>query len=187
MNEIYKNKLINNTLYEFNTLRQTIELVSIAIISFFTPFILNNQIIVGTIINFLLFRSSFYLKLKKSIIISIIPSLAVYIHGKMFGVLTKQMIYLIPFIILGNISLIIISRRFFIRKNKHIVKSMIHASIIKLAIIFIGILIMYLLGIISIFFIKIMFIIQIITISSAGIIFYIKYRINKNILKKTIL
>ena len=64
--------------------------------------ILNNKFVVGTLVNFILVTSYFKFGLKKSIVLSIFPSIfAVY-----FNILPIVMISVIPFIILSNFILL---------------------------------------------------------------------------------
>ena len=71
-------------------------------ISVAVPFVTSNQIITGTIVNFLLFVTP-----KKYVWpVIIFPSLAVMARGIIFGPLTPFLFYFLPFIWLGNWMLV---------------------------------------------------------------------------------
>ena len=66
------------------------------------------QLLVGSIVNCLLFLSSTRLDGRRLILMAVLPSLAAVGHGVLFGGLTAYLIYLLPFIWAGNLMLMII-------------------------------------------------------------------------------
>ncbi|MEI7961939.1 MAG: hypothetical protein WCI04_06405, partial [archaeon] len=70
---------------------------------FTIPFIIANQLIVGTLVNAILIKSAIDFKSKKVFLLSIIPSIAAFLAGILFGNLTHQVLLMLPFIWVGNI------------------------------------------------------------------------------------
>lgn len=172
---------LNKNLYKFNYIREDIEIVITSMIAFFVPFLIGHpQLLVGVVINFMLIRSAYYSSLKKTIPIIILPSLAVFFRGMMFGNLTSQLIYLIPFIILGNFTLVFMSKQYF-KKNKNILLNSSKGIIVKVAIIFAGTLLVYVLGLVPLFFLQTMAALQIVTATVALGLFYGNVKLNKKL------
>lgn len=69
------------------------------------------QLVVGSIVNTLLFVVSKRLSRRELIMMAILPSLAAVGHGVLFGGLTGYLIKLLPFIWVGNFLLMVIYRR----------------------------------------------------------------------------
>ncbi len=86
---------------------ETIEYSIYLILAIITPFVLNqphiiNQLILGSIINFILASTALYYSIKKIIPLIIIPSVSVFLTGIIFGAQTSYLLYFIPFIWISN-------------------------------------------------------------------------------------
>ncbi len=172
---------LNKKLYNFNYIRENAEVVINSIIAFFVPFLIGHpQIVVGVIVNFMLIRSAYYSSMKKTLPIIILPSLAVFFRGMMFGNLTSQLIYLIPFIILGNFTLVFLSKQYF-KNNKKILTNSLKGIIVKVGIIFLGTVLIYAFGLVPIFFLQTMASLQIVTALIALALFYGNVKLNKSL------
>jgi hypothetical protein len=172
---------LNKNLYKFNYARENIDVVINSVIAFFVPFLIGYpQLVVGIIINFMLIRSAYYSSLKKTLPVIILPSLAVFFRGMMFGNLTSQLLYLVPFIILGNFTLVFLSKQYF-KNNKNILTNSLKGIIVKVAIIFAGTILVYALGLVPIFFLQTMASLQIVTALIALALFYGNVKLNKKL------
>ncbi len=172
---------LNKNLYKFNYVRENIEIIISSIVAFFVPFLIGHpQLLVGVIINFMLIRSAYYSPLKKTLPVIILPSLAVFFRGMIFGNLTSQLIYLIPFIILGNFVLVFMSKQFF-KNNKRILTNSVKGILVKVAIIFVGTVLVYAIGLIPIFFLQTMVLLQVVTAVVALGLFYGNVKLNKKL------
>lgn len=79
------------------------------------------QLIIGSIVNASLFLSALYIKNTKIIIgMSTLPSISNILSGLLFASLTKYATIMIPFIWIGNLSIIYVSRFFMKRTNYYI-------------------------------------------------------------------
>lgn len=87
---------------------------------FMIPILLGqSQIVLGSIINCLLILGAIYIKdYKKLIPLAMVPSLGSISRGLLLGSFTFFIIYMTPFIWMGNIALVLGIKQFFI-KNKN--------------------------------------------------------------------
>lgn len=93
-----------------------VQLSLLYVLSFSIPFLIEGpQLLVGSLVNFLLILSISEYKFKQIIPALILPSLSVYVHGLLFGGATNFLLYLIPFIVISNTIYVLI--------YKHIKKS----------------------------------------------------------------
>ncbi len=86
---------------------------------FIFPFLITQQLILGTLINAFLIKSSIDYKSKKVLFLSVVPSIAVLASGYVFGSLTYHVIYMLPFIWVGNLVLMLIMRKLFVNSGKN--------------------------------------------------------------------
>lgn len=80
---------------------------SVYICAFIIPLALNtNQIVTGTLVNCLLFLTAWHLSKHDQLPVALLPSLGALSHGILFGPQTVFLYYFLPFIWLGNYTLI---------------------------------------------------------------------------------
>jgi len=92
-------------------LNEKVQLASLYVLAFTLPFIFKQpQLLIGSIINFLLVFSVSKYGLKKIIPVLFLPSLASFLNGVLFGIFTPYLLYLMPFIILSNLILVLTVR-----------------------------------------------------------------------------
>ena len=97
----------------------------------------HSQLIVGSIVNTALVISALYLKgWKKILLIVTMPSISTIFSGYIFKTASIYMVYMIPFIWLGNLALIYVYKSLFINKNKNYFLTGIIGIILKVLIIF---------------------------------------------------
>ena len=86
--------------------------LGLASLSFAVPFALgHSQMMTGVLVNAALFASAMLLPRRLFWPIILFPSLAVLSRGLIFGPLTSFLVYFLPFIWLGNLSLILIFKK----------------------------------------------------------------------------
>lgn len=89
-------------------LNEKLQLAIVYALAFTVPFIFKQpQLLIGSIINFILIFSVSKYGLKRIIPILFLPSLASFLNGVLFGVFTPYLLYLIPFIVLSNLILVL--------------------------------------------------------------------------------
>jgi hypothetical protein len=89
-------------------LNEKLQFTAIYVLAFTVPFIFKQpQLLIGSIINFILIFSISRYGLKKVIPLLFFPSLASFLNGILFGVFTPYLLSLIPFIVLSNLILVL--------------------------------------------------------------------------------
>ena len=101
----FLNRLVTD--YKLTAQQENIEFLLYSTIVFIIPFSLGHpQWLVGTIVNAALVLAGLNLPLQKTLPIIILPSIAVLSRGLLFGPYTPALIYTLPFIWLGNSTLV---------------------------------------------------------------------------------
>jgi hypothetical protein len=99
----YIRKLYYNSIYDLKNIEENIQMVLLSCVGFFLPFVLGHpQILVGVIVNAMLIVGATYMKGHKMLPLILLPSLGVLTAGVLFGTYTTFLLYLIPFIWIGN-------------------------------------------------------------------------------------
>lgn len=89
-------------------LNEKVQLTVVYVLAFTVPFIFKQpQLLIGSIINFMLVFSISKYGFKKIIPVLFLPSLASFLNGVLFGVFTPYLLYLMPFIVLSNLILVL--------------------------------------------------------------------------------
>ena len=103
----YLNKTLNKQDYKLKSNQEMFEITIYTIISFFLPLMVGHpQIIVGIIVNAMLITSALNIKGYKIIPVIIAPALGALSRGILFGPFTVFLVYMIPFIWIGNSVLV---------------------------------------------------------------------------------
>jgi hypothetical protein len=101
----------------------------------------HKQLIIGTIVNTALFLSSVYMRdIKKVIALSTLPSISNILTGILFSGLTYYSKLMLPFIWIGNLAIIYLSR--ILRKKMNYSVSGVISVLVKVCIIYGGFVIM---------------------------------------------
>ena len=134
--EFFKfNKIISLNAFENHF--EKIELVFYALLGFFVPFFFGHpQILIGTIVNSMLVSAALYSRGYKLIPLALTPSLGVLASGMLFGNLTVFLVYLIPFIWIGNFLIIYGMKFFYLHAKVNYWISSVISSIVKAGFIF---------------------------------------------------
>lgn len=151
----------------------------------------NSQIIVGTIVNISLIITAINVKGWKRIIgIITLPSISSILGGYVFKTASVYMVYMIPFIWLGNFSIIYLYKLLLLNKNYNYFLTGAISIFIKVSIIFLGFNILNSFGIFPDKLIKnlqnAMGVMQVITAITAMFITYIVYRGNKKKIRSSL-
>ncbi|MBW2984890.1 hypothetical protein KY361_07245 [Candidatus Woesearchaeota archaeon] len=103
----YLNKVINLQDYKLEYRQELFEIILYTVVSFFLPFFVGHpQIVVGVLVNTFLITSALNVKGTKLLPVIIAPSLGALSRGILFGPFTVFLIYMIPFIWIGNSILV---------------------------------------------------------------------------------
>jgi len=109
---------------------------------FFIPLIFGhvkdfpNQILVGSLVNALLALSALHLTFKKSLPIIVLPAIAAILSGFIFAEFTIFLVYLVPFIWLGNAAYVYAIKNLKLVNKMNYALAVFSSSLIKAGIIF---------------------------------------------------
>lgn len=97
----------NHADYNYTAFNENVQVVLYSVVSFLIPFVLGHpQWLVGTLVNMMLILGAQNLKGTKLFAMIFMPSLGVLSAGLLFGTLTKFLVFFIPVIWIGNITLV---------------------------------------------------------------------------------
>jgi len=94
--------------YSLPRIQEYVEMLLYATISFSLPFLLGHeQLLVGSVVNCALVLAALNLKGARLLPVIILPSIGAYLAGLIFGVASGALLYMLPFIWLGNAVLVL--------------------------------------------------------------------------------
>jgi hypothetical protein len=148
----------------YNLLSENLNLISYSFICFFTPFILgHNQLFTGIVVNAALVMAAHDVKGMKLFPLAILPSLGVLSRGIVFGPFTAYLVWMLPFIWLGNLVLVYTIRLMHEKSKVSVWISMPLGAILKTCFLFTAAFIMYNWGILPVIFLTTMGLFQLFT------------------------
>ncbi len=148
--------------------KELIEISTYSLGSFLFPFLLGHpQILLGALVNSSILMAALYAKGKKILPIIILPSIGALARGLLFGPMTKYLIYLLPFIWIGNFILLISVKILHLKMRWNFVNSAITGAVMKSLFLFASAYMLYSLEIIPKPFLIAMGIMQLVTASIA--------------------
>ena len=169
----YLNKIANLQDYELSNVSQHVEMVVYTVASFFLPIVIGHpQIVVGMLVNTMLITAALNLKGYKLLPIILAPSLGALSAGLLFGKFTMFLVYLIPFIWVGNAILVFAFKWLKLRLQKNYLLTLVIGSGAKSLFLFGSAFLLFKLGIVPVMFLTAMGIIQLTTALGGGIVAY---------------
>jgi hypothetical protein len=170
MEENYVTKMYNESLFNIGLVEENIQMVFYSALAFFLPFFLGHpQYLVGIIVNAYLILGATYLKGYKLLPVILLPSIGVLTAGVIFGTYTVFLLYLVPFIWIGNAMYAYAYKHLqFVKMNK--LFSIIGASGLKTTFLFLSALLLVSLGVIPAMFLTAMGILQLVTALVGGVV-----------------
>ena len=143
-------------------------------IAFFTPILfVHQQIFTGALVNSILICSALYVKgTKKLIPLMVLPSIGVLSQGIIFGQNSVYLLYMLPFIWLGNAILIFSIKAAYLKNKKHFISAMTYGSAFKSIFLFSCAFVLYSLGFVPQMFLTAFGLMQFATAFSAGMIMW---------------
>lgn len=169
----YLYKLSNLQEYVLTNYHEYFETFIYSIGCFFIPLIFRHtQLITGIIVNTLLILAALNIKNYKLLPVIIFPSIGAVTAGLLFGPFTVYLIYLIPFIWIGNSILILSFKHLKLKKKNNYLFTLIISSAAKSLFLFLSAFILYYLGIIPVIFLIAMGVLQLTTAIGGGVVAY---------------
>jgi len=165
----YLTKISNLQDYVLNNFNQYIEMVVYTAVCFFVPLLMGHpQVVVGVLVNTMLVVSALNLKGYKLLPIIIVPSLGVLSRGLIFGPFTIFLIYMIPFIWIGNAILVYAFKWLNLYLNWNYFITLGVGALVKSVFLFLSAFVLYRMGLVPVMFLTAMGVIQLITALIGG-------------------
>ncbi len=123
--------------YKIGFIQENIEMIIYSAVCFFVPFFIGHpQLLVGAVVNASLILSAMNLRSYRLLPVIMLPSLAVLSRGIIFGPFTVFLLYMIPFIWIGNSLLVYAFKAFNITRNINKWITLLIGAFIKAAFLF---------------------------------------------------
>jgi hypothetical protein len=157
--------------YNLSMFQENIELLIYSALAFFVPFVIGHpQLVVGILVNTSIVLAALNLKNYKLLPVIMLPSIAVLSRGLIFGPFTVFLIYMIPFIWIGNFILLAAFRELKLKRNVNSVATLIIGSVAKAFFLFTCALILVGTGVLPNIFLTTMGLFQLYTALAGGAI-----------------
>jgi hypothetical protein len=139
---------LEKTQYELDSKREMLELVALSFLAFAIPFLFPGpQLLTGIVVNSFLVFAALRFKGAKLLPVILLPSLGALANGFVFGPLTFFLIYLIPFIWMGNFLLVYGIKHFSFERGLNFWGAGFASAIVKSAVIFIPAYLLFFFGV----------------------------------------
>ncbi len=139
MKEIYSyiSRLSHERVYILKERHEFLELCVISFLSFAIPFFIPSpQLLTGALVNSFIIFAALRFKGKNILPVILIPSVAAFSRGLLFGPFTPFLAYLLPFIWIGNAILLFSIKYFHAKLNKNYFLSLLIGAFLKSSFLF---------------------------------------------------
>lgn len=129
----------NYQIFDYERKYNNMELIILSLLSISLPiFIGHPQIVIGSLVNLMLFRAALSMEMKKALPIIFLPSIGAYLGDLLFGEATSFLIFFIPIIWLGNAIYVFAGKFVSHKMDRNLGVSVIVASALKSSFLFIS-------------------------------------------------
>ncbi len=150
--------------YKLSYVQENIEAISYSLVAYFVPLFLGHpQLFVGIIVNTALVLAALNLKSYKILPIIALPSLGVLTRGLIFGPYSWMLVFMIPFIWIGNSILVASFKYFYLHKKAGKAFVVLLSSALKALFLFLSAFLLFRLGLVPKLFLTAMGIMQLVT------------------------
>ena len=154
------------------------EFLFIGFLAFLIPFSLGHpQLLVGVLVNAFLVIASLNLDAKKVMGIALFPSLGVIARGVLFGPFTFALVFMVPFIWMGNLVLILAMKYLFGEKKMDYFISLGAGALLKTGLLFCAAYALLQFSLVPALFLEAMGVIQLITAVGGGILAFAIWKV----------
>ena len=155
--------------YSLPRVQEYIEMMLYATISFSLPFLLGHeQLLVGSVVNCALVLAALNLKGARLLPVIILPSIGAYLAGLIFGAASSALLYMLPFIWLGNAVLVLCIKYFVLDKKTNRIAALGIGATAKAAFLFLSALALLSFSMVPAAFLAAMGIFQLMTAAMGG-------------------
>jgi hypothetical protein len=147
--------------YPLSDLQEYAEMAIYATIAFALPFLLGGQqLLVGSVVNCVLVLAALNIRGKKLLPVILLPSVAAYAAGMIFGVASSALLIMIPFIWVGNSILVFSMKKLTLSMKKNRILSLGIGAATKSAFLFLAAFILFSFGLVPALFLTAMGVVQ---------------------------
>ena len=172
MNQVTDLSSMKLGLYQSKT-KYVMEFSAYSLIAFCMPlFFPHQQMFLGVAVNSMLICGALYISGKRLIPLIVLPSIGVLSQGLLFGSLSVYLLYMLPFIWIGNAILVFGIKAVFLEKRKHFVSGIVYAGAFKSVFLFCCAFGLYSLGLVPVMFLAAFGGMQFATAFCAGMIMW---------------
>ena len=158
---------------------QNVQMLALSALGFLIPFTVGHpQMIVGVLVNAFIIRAALTLPRDKALPIVFTPTLGVVARGLLFGPLTAYVIFMMPFIWVGNFILL-----WGFSQRTHYTLTLILSSAVKACFLYGSAYVLFSQGIVPEIFLTTMGIFQYATALAGGIVAYGEFKAEKYLIK----
>ncbi|MBU1077107.1 MAG: hypothetical protein KKH98_07435 [Spirochaetes bacterium] len=171
-------RLMNEKTGRIKDITEQTEYVFLVSLSLLLPLLLRHpQILLGTAVNYLLISSAFFIKgWKRNLSLAFLPGISALFGNLLFGPFTYFLIFLLPFIWIGNIILIISIKYLHIHKQINYFIVLITGTAVKSLWLYLSAYSLHKLGVVPLMFLKSMGLFQFYTAFFGGLLVFITYK-----------
>lgn len=154
--------------FSLSSRNEFIQFIACSLASFLIPFAFHQQIFVGAAVNMLLVLAALNLRGIKLLPVIIFPSLGVLASGYVFGGMSIYLVYMIPFIWLGNAIIVSAFKYLKLHKKQNFAMALGIGAAVKTALLFSAAFLLVYFAIIPVSFLAAMGIFQLVTALIGG-------------------
>ncbi len=146
---LYKILFMHEQDYMVGRYHELVETIVYSAVVFLVPFLIGHpQYVTGIIVNMALVLAAFNLRNEKLLPVIFLPSIATLSRGLIFGPFTMYLVYMIPFIWVGNLLLVYAVKRLAVSERRNSLISLGAGAVLKSAFIFSAAYFLFSLGVI---------------------------------------
>jgi len=155
--------------YALSLAQEYVEMILYSVVAFSLPFILGHeQLLVGSVVNCALVLAALNLRGARLLPVIILPSAGVLLAGMVFGSQSASLVYMLPFIWLGNILLVFAVKELALSGKRNRLAALGAGAFAKTALLFSATFILLLFGLVPVQFITAFGIFQLATALCGG-------------------
>ena len=178
----YLNKISNLQDYTISNAAEYFEMVIYSLVCFLIPIMLSHpQLVVGVVVNCMLITAALNLKGYKLLPVIILPVVGALTAGMLFGPFTIYLLYLMPFIWIGNAILVYVFKWLKLGLKKNYLFTLVVGAGLKSGFLFLSAFVLFKLGFIPVMFLTAMGIFQLGTALAGGVAAYLVHEAKKRI------
>ncbi len=168
--------------YGLSYIQENIEMVVYTAVCFFVPFFIGHpQLVVGVIVNAALVLGALNLRSYKMLPVIMAPSLGVLSKGLLFGSFTVFLVYMVPFIWIGNSILVYAFKKMYVHKKVNRWLTLLTGALAKMVFLFLAAFVLVKMGVLPAPFLTAMGIFQFYTAVTGGFIAFGVHALKKRI------